>query len=560
LKSWARFWHPSPFLAKILSHKDLVGSPDREFGDLLKVARKRIEDRLKALGWIKVGNGRAQVWQVLAELDLTHPGGHGRNPFLDGLSDRRSPFSSEENEERAAPYSDLVVKLIDFKPKHEYSKDSLEALALIALSSPSVCLLRTLYSLPTFTETENEPDRNELELIVNFCCRQWRAFFNRASSYRVIKAQGGRGAYSDKLQNYLKDGNIQALLDEYVSMIHDGPGEKPLLRMLARLSHTLGSRQSTLQVRRPGKRKSQAVNTEMIKAFGSTEEESGNRESVREGFNSPFWPFVLATTSVGQEGLDFHLYCKDVFHWNLPFNPVSFEQREGRINRYNALWVREAVSASVPAEFSPPSGALWRDIFEYALSKSKVADRLSLGLSPHWTFNSGNPNGESQGYVRHVLSLPGSEEEPRYDRLMENLELYRLTLGQPNQASFLNKLRQNAFLKNRDNLKGVMICLFPSDAGYHQKAMLEEYQKRGLISLADDAKEQLDQLGVNCTAGLRKLVKEHISRIGLGQNEAVRLKSAKALIYFLDPFDEVHDRIPGMGWKDDVEFLEKGLT
>ena len=33
---------------------------------------------------------------------------------------------------------------------------------------------------------------------------------------------------------------------------------------------------------------------------------------MREAFNSPFWPFILATTSVGQEGLDFHLYCRDI--------------------------------------------------------------------------------------------------------------------------------------------------------------------------------------------------------------------------------------------------------
>ena len=30
---------------------------------------------------------------------------------------------------------------------------------------------------------------------------------------------------------------------------------------------------------------------------------------VREAFNSPFQPFVLATTSVGQEGIDFHWWC-----------------------------------------------------------------------------------------------------------------------------------------------------------------------------------------------------------------------------------------------------------
>lgn len=29
------------------------------------------------------------------------------------------------------------------------------------------------------------------------------------------------------------------------------------------------------------------------------------KEGVREAFNSPFWPFVLTTTSVGQEGMVF---------------------------------------------------------------------------------------------------------------------------------------------------------------------------------------------------------------------------------------------------------------
>ena len=62
--------------------------------------------------------------------------------------------------------------------------------------------------------------------------------------------------------------------------------------------------------------------------------------SYREAFNSPFWPFVLATTSTGQEGLDFHLYCRDIVHWNLPSNPVDLEQREGRINRYDGLSIR----------------------------------------------------------------------------------------------------------------------------------------------------------------------------------------------------------------------------
>lgn len=70
------------------------------------------------------------------------------------------------------------------------------------------------------------------------------------------------------------------------------------------------------------------------------------RESqVREAFNSPFKPFILATTSISQEGLDFHQYCRSIVHWNLPGNHVNLEQREGRIHRYKGYVIRKNVVA-----------------------------------------------------------------------------------------------------------------------------------------------------------------------------------------------------------------------
>ncbi len=55
--------------------------------------------------------------------------------------------------------------------------------------------------------------------------------------------------------------------------------------------------------------------------------------------------FVLASTSVGQEGLDFHAYCHAAMHWNLRSNPVDLEQREGRVDRYKGHALRKNVAA-----------------------------------------------------------------------------------------------------------------------------------------------------------------------------------------------------------------------
>lgn len=39
-------------------------------------------------------------------------------------------------------------------------------------------------------------------------------------------------------------------------------------------------------------------------------------EEIQQAFNTPFWPSVLATTSFGHEGLDFHAWCDSLVHWD----------------------------------------------------------------------------------------------------------------------------------------------------------------------------------------------------------------------------------------------------
>ncbi len=53
-------------------------------------------------------------------------------------------------------------------------------------------------------------------------------------------------------------------------------------------------------------------------------------------FRMPGYPYVLITTDILKEGEDLHLYCKDVYHYGVAWNPSDMEQRTGRIDRINS--------------------------------------------------------------------------------------------------------------------------------------------------------------------------------------------------------------------------------
>jgi hypothetical protein len=61
--------------------------------------------------------------------------------------------------------------------------------------------------------------------------------------------------------------------------------------------------------------------------------QSGNRQRLILGFNSPFFPNVLIATSVFQEGVNLHLQCRQVHHYGLAWTPGDNEQRVGRVDR-----------------------------------------------------------------------------------------------------------------------------------------------------------------------------------------------------------------------------------
>lgn len=154
---------------------------------------------------------------------------------------------------------------------------------------------------------------------------------------------------------------------------------------------------------------------------------------VRDAFNSPFWPFVLTSTSVGQEGLDFHQYCHAIVHWNLPANPVDLEQREGRVHRFKGHAIRKnVVQHHRAAAFSGKTDP-WAAMFDHAV-KAKASDKAARDIQPFWVYQ-----GDAM-IERYAPNLPLSQEVPRLQQLKKSLAVYRLVMGQVRQDDLLAQL------------------------------------------------------------------------------------------------------------------------
>jgi len=161
---------------------------------------------------------------------------------------------------------------------------------------------------------------------------------------------------------------------------------------------------------------------------------AARREAVLAAFNSPFRPFVLASTSVGQEGLDFHTWCHAVVHWNLPSNPVDLEQREGRVHRFKGHAIRKNVAGNIGYGGIAMTWETGSDPWDVLFGEARERrDSESSDLVPYWIYPI-----EDGAYVeRRISNLPLSRENARLKKIKRDLAAYRLVFGQPRQEDLL---------------------------------------------------------------------------------------------------------------------------
>lgn len=490
-----------------------------QVGEVLAVAIAQVDELLAPFADLADpgdASDETWYWAALALLDRHHHRSSTvkwlaeANPALQwrGMvrrhgSDVDDGGSDTHFSEHVAAFSEMVLAPRRLGPM---PSDLSQVVARAALAGPATCALRSFARLwPSEPVVETSAARaGAARVALGF-----RSMFNFPETISLLRSADEDTRYWQRVLEYSINGNLQAVLDEYAHSIRDYLGEidSPSARAIGSMSEAMSAAVS-LRTGTPTFDEVSAgegplsdtsgavagpmlevtphrMRTRFAMQFGDARQadESLRPDEVRAAFNSPFRPFVLASTSVGQEGLDFHLYAHRIYHWNLPANPVDMEQREGRIHRYKGHAVRRnvahdfgrllfediAAAATQRAEIAVAiahlrnlapdalaeaaggnmsgsgTGDPWRRMFDAAVAgRSETAG----DMVPWWVY----PEAASQnGYAtieRHVPMLPLSRDVSRLEDLKRSMALYRMVFGQPRQEDLL------AFIEKitRDNL------------------------------------------------------------------------------------------------------------
>lgn len=310
-----------------------------------------------------------------------------------------------------------LMKILDGKPVEDLNdlyvpSNALDVMTDIAIASPAVCAYR---------QSGNEEDAQMVAKAIV-------SVFNKPESAAVIDLMYNKkndDDYYESVLDYCVVGNLQAVIDEYAHMTQTKMLGHTVTEAIIGTSNLSIDTTDSLGM----EEKKQLMRCHFAIPFIDktvTDKSVARTTNIRKAFNSPFRPFLLSTTSIGQEGLDFHWYARKIVHWNLPSNPVDLEQREGRINRFKCLAIRR----NVVKLYGNETFHTWDELFSMAYSNLKG---MHSDIVPYWCLPVAELTEEQRAkleYIERIVPLyPLSRDRYKYERLIKVLALFRMTLG-----------------------------------------------------------------------------------------------------------------------------------
>ena len=444
-------FHPSPLLASL----DPLQAPLGNLRGVRAAVRLQLRSVLLEHGVriVRKRRGRRRPWELLAALER-RVGVH---------EDSRNAWSSV-NDAQDDPDGALAAALERWEEAsgrncEEISLAELEELAKLALEAPGVVLLRSVRRHWAFAA-----DSAHLPVVTDTIWNGLRSYLNR--TWFVMALRSGARKYPEALRQAVVDGGLESVLDEhfwYLALESSDDLVGALQEMAAALR--LRDANATIHEAEAGDNsgaESFRLRCHLAVPLTDGKASSGKTgdpdvplrpDEVRRAFNSPFWPRVLVTTSIGQEGLDLHPWCSAMVHWDLAPGPVALEQREGRITRFAGLGVRRAISGKLGARLGsqPMPGSPWARLA--SMADQELSD--PSGLEPWWVL-------DGSGCTSYVYSTVGSDQRRQHEALNHERALYRLVLGVPDQNDLLNVLKvQLAGEQDQSGIQQAIVDLCP---------------------------------------------------------------------------------------------------
>ena len=475
MSALALFW-PQPALASRTDPLDAARDHDQppDVERLIEWARERVEPVVGPAGGTSAPASAAWHWyaplradrgDALASALLEAP----RRTLAEALARPVAEQATVDVPRALDAHVEQALRALGgWTPESERPADLITTSVLLGLGAPGNIAWRALSRLRQPDDRVTGLGRWQAAAIL---ASGLRSLFSRPDTVLLIDSLYARSsglgradesAYWRRVARYCIDGGLQAVLDEYVHHLAgesgvDATTDEGLISLATTARRAIALRESVYRATDIDEFDGDGIRfpSRYALRFGSTRhsQDESRLPEVRAAFNSPFWPFVLATTSVGQEGIDFHWWCHSIVHWNLPANPVDFEQREGRVDRYKGHAIRKNVAAAHgSAALAPGVADPWDAVFEAAATESDS----DLGdLTPYWIYP-----GDAQ-LQRRIMTLPLSRDVDRWARLQDSLALYRLAFGQPRQEDMLAALQRRGITADRARVDELKIDLRP---------------------------------------------------------------------------------------------------
>jgi hypothetical protein len=426
---------PSPTL---IAFTDPRRDKHSNLADVRNSMRRQVDQLLKKQLGVRVQRSGRQrpLWKLLAALEYARERSIPRSGLPSWAELRGHLRKAASGQEEAM--REVLAKWHQSAEAELGSVTSSEiaALAEFALSGPGVVLGRALYRFD-----ENCITNDRYGSLLDASWNGLRPYLNRGL-FQAALARRGR-PYTKAIPEAVVAGNLESVLDEHLWIASQLDADA-IARFPRDLRKALGLREGRHRVHEPGNvdagfllrcHAAMPFADAKVESPAAGGEDRLRTDDLRRSFNTPFWPHVLATTSLGQEGLDFHVWCRQLLHWDLCPSPLDLEQREGRIQRFGGLSVRSALAARMRQRTLDAGGeqtSPWRVLANYAEDEFR---HDASGRSPWWSC-------PGEKIDRLFVVLPQSRQTTRFNQLSRLRWCYRLALGQPHQQDFIESVSQ----------------------------------------------------------------------------------------------------------------------